>query len=240
MFFPVDEPANDETHMRLARHTLSLLDGMEGIKVLCDLNTPGSVEELAQYLDVVVIQVSSVSPQTIELAAGQGVVPFFYLPAFGSSDVGSDAAYHRAIPGWFLPRSGASGIYYFAYQSTAGDPYDELDGGRRDWCAVYPSTDGEGGWPSPEYKGIRRGIEDLRLVHMVNYLAERCLQAEDAGVQQRGREAREQLRRVQEQIEPSGRGVIYQLHHRLDAYIAEQWRAELMDEAYRLQQVLER
>ncbi|MBW7996707.1 MAG: hypothetical protein FVQ81_09120 [Candidatus Glassbacteria bacterium] len=238
MFFTVDEPANNEEHMELARHTLRLLDGMEGITSLCDLNTPSSIVELSKYLDAVVIQISSVSPRSVELTAGNGLATFFYLPAFGSSDVGSDAAYHRAIPGWFLPRSGAGGIYYFAYQSTTGDPYDELDGRHRDWCAAYPAPGDELLRPSPEWQGIRRGIEDLRLVYMVRDLSARCLAVNDEQVKQRGRDAAEKLEAILGQVEPSGPAVIYQLHHRLETYVAECWRRELLDEVYWMQQAL--
>jgi hypothetical protein len=238
MFFTVDEPGNDPEHMALARRTLSLLDGMEEITSLCDLNTVQSVEELARYLDAVVLQISSVRPRTVELTAGNGLATFFYLPAFGSSDTGSDAAWHRAIPGWFLPRSGTSGIYYFAYQSVTGDPYDELDGSHRDWSAAYPARDGRSLLPSPEWQGIRRGIEDLRLVHLVRSLSERCLESDNEQVRRRGSDAAGKLESILGGIENAGPEVIYQLHHRLDTYAAENWRRDLLDEARWMQQAL--
>ncbi len=240
MFFPVDEPANDPGHMALARHTLGLLDGMDGIITLCDLNTPSSVEELSPYLDAVVIQVSSVSPRAVELTAGHGLSTFFYLPSFGSYDTGHDAAFHRVIPGWFLPRNGTRGIYYFAYQLTEGDPCDELDGGHRDWCAAYPPANGQSLLrPSPEYQGIRRGIEDLRLVYLVRSLAARCQAADDEALKQRGRAAAARLASILERVEPSGPEVIQQIHHRLDTYAAESWRRELLEEAIGMRHALQ-
>ncbi|MEA2063309.1 MAG: hypothetical protein U9P14_06405, partial [Gemmatimonadota bacterium] len=132
IFFPVDEPANDPKHMELARLTLGLLRGMQGISVLCDLNSAGSVLELAKYLDAVCIQISSVSPQTLGAMEADSVETYVYLPCFGSADVGPDASYHRALAGWFPVACRLRGLYYFAYQSIEGDPYDELDGAHRD------------------------------------------------------------------------------------------------------------
>ena len=238
MFFPVDEPANNPEHMKLARHTLNLLHSMENITVLCDLNSTSSVLELAQYLNAVVIQISSVSPRTVEATKGQGLMAFFYLPCFGSSDVGGNAAYHRVIPGWFLPRSGTDGIYYFAYQAVEGDPFDELDGSHRDWCAAYPGAQPQSLRPSPEWQGIRRGIEDLRLVALARELIERCLAHPDSGVRQIGANAREKLEGILAQIADNGPEVIYQIHHRLDSYAAESWRRQILDEVYWMERSL--
>ena len=238
MFFPVDEPANDPEELKLAELTLGILQAMDGITTLCDLNTRGSVLELSKYLDAVCMQISSVSPETIGAMKEQNVETFMYLPAFGSSDVGHDAAYHRAIPGWFLPASGVTGIYYFAYQNVTGDPYDELDGGHRDWCAAYPAPEPEIVWPSPEWQGIRRGIEDLRLVILARELIRRSVAAEDDEVLRVGEKARDKLDSILSSIKPSGPEVIYQLHHELDTYIAERWRQELIGEVIALQEAL--
>ncbi|HUU30455.1 MAG TPA: hypothetical protein VM123_21840 [archaeon] len=238
MFFPVDEPANNPEHMKLAHLTLGLLRSMKEITPLCDLNTPSSVEALAPYLDLVVMQISSVSPNTVSLTKGRGIKTFFYLPAFGSSDVGSDAAYHRSIPAWFLPRSGTDGIYYFAYQSVTGDPYDELDGANRDWCAAYPAPAPDYIWPSPEWQGIRRGIEDLRLVVLARELISRCKAHEEESVSRLGAEAGGRLEAILNSVKPSGPEVIYQLHNELETHISEKWRQELLDEVIRLRKAL--
>jgi hypothetical protein len=238
MFFPVDEPANDPERMKLARLTLGILHSMPGITTLCDLNTPASVEELSRYLNAVVIQISSVNPQILALERENNVQAFMYLPAYGSSDVGSDAAYHRAIPGWFLPRTGARGIYYFAYQSVTGDPYDELDGDNRDWCAAYPAPEPDYAWPSPEYQGIRRGIEDLRLVLYARSLIERCQASPDQQAKEAGDTAGQVLASIMNTIQPAGPEVLYQLHNQLETYICERWRQELLGKVLAMQEAL--
>ena len=240
MYFSVDEPANDPESMELARLTLGLLRSMPGIMPICDLNTTGSVEELSGFLDAVVIQISSVSPHTIGLVREKGLKTFFYLPAFGSSDVGGDAAYHRAIPGWFLPRSGADGVFYFAYQSVEGDPSDELDGSHRDWCAAYPAPEPRYVSPSPEWQGIRGGIEDLRLVELTRQLIERCAAQTDPQAIQAGRTAGAKLEEILNTVKPSGPEVIYQLHHELPTYVCEKWRQELLERVIDMQKTLGR
>jgi len=156
----------------------------------------------------------------------------------GSSDVGTDAAYHRSIPGWFLPRSGADGIYYFAYQAVEKDPYDELDGGHRDWCAAYPAEAPYYVWPSPEWQGIRRGIEDLRLVVLARQLIEQCKAGPNEAARQRGEEARAKLEGILNTVKPSGPEVIYQLHNELETYASEKWRQELLGEVSALQEAM--
>ncbi len=240
LFFPVDEPANEPERMALARLTLGILRGMNGIHTLCDLNTPSSIHELSKYLDAVVMQISSVSPQTLDFVSQNKVAPYFYLPCFGSSDMGSDAAFHRVIPGWFLPRTGARGIYYFAYQSVTGDPYDELDGAQRDWCAAYPSQEAEDLCPSPEYQGIRRGIEDLHLIFLARSLAAACRAGQNQSAAQAADMAEQSLTRIMSGIEPDGDGVMRQLRSSPDPYLAEKWRQEMLQGIMAMQKALGR
>ncbi len=237
-FFAVDEPANDPEQLELARLTHELLRAIPGVKTISDLNTPASVEQFAPYLDAVVIQISSVNPHTLELTKGQGLATYWYQPCLGSSDVGHDAAWHRAMPGWFLPRIGADGVYYFAYQLVEGDPYDELDGANRDWCATYPGQQPGESWPSPEYLGIRRGVEDLRLVVLARALIERSGRATDQAGRERGEAAGRKLEELLSRIADSGPAVIYQLHHELEPDVAEKWRQELLEEVLELQRAL--
>jgi hypothetical protein len=238
LFFPVDEPANNAEDLKLAELTLGILRNIDGIMVLCDLNTRQSVLDFSKYLNAVCIQISSVSPETVGAMKENNVETFMYLPAFGSSDVGHDAAYHRSIPGWFLTASGIKGIYYFAYQSINGNPYDELDGGHRDWCAAYPAAGPEAVWPSPEWQGIRRGIEDLRLICLGRKLIGRCSTAENEEIRLVGQKASARLDSILAVIKPGGEEVIYQLHHELDTYVAEKWRQELIVEVLAMQEAL--
>ncbi|MCE5270754.1 hypothetical protein LLH00_05665 [bacterium] len=240
LFFPVDEPSNEPERMALARLTLGILRGMNGVRTLCDLNSPSSIQELSQYLDAVVMQISSVSPQTLDFVRQNKAAPYFYLPCFGSSDMGADAVCHRVIPGWFLPRTGACGIYYFAYQAVTGDPYDELDGAQRDWCAAYPGQEAEELCPSPEYQGIRRGIEDLHLVLLARSLAAACRAGQNPTAVQAADSAVQSLERIMSQIAPDGDGVMRQLRVSPDPYLAEAWRQELLQGIMAMQRALGR
>ncbi|MBN2288678.1 MAG: hypothetical protein JXQ83_05050 [Candidatus Glassbacteria bacterium] len=233
-FFPVDEPANHPELMELARLVLGILREMPGITPYCDLNSPESVLELSDYIDVICMQILSVAPRTVQAMKEKQVESFFYLPGFGWNP-----AFHRGIAGWFLPRSGARGIYYFAYQNVTGDPYDELDGTHRDWSTAYPAPEPYYIWPCPEWQGIRQGIEDLRLLGLSDSLAAGCMAAADERVRGLGRSAKEKTESIYLKVSATGPGASYQLAHDLEPGTFEQWRQEIIGQVLLMQKALE-
>ena len=77
----------------------------------------------------------------------------------------------RFKAGFFFWKTGATGQYYWAYQSPHGNPYDDLDG--IDWCAAYPGEDGP--VPTIEWESLREGIDDFRYVYTLERaIAEAC------------------------------------------------------------------
>ena len=232
--FPIDEPANSEEKMKLARIVLGIIRKIPGVIPYCDLNSPESVLELSDYIDVICMQILSVSPKTINAMNEKGVESYFYLPGFGWS-----TAWHRGIAGWFLPRSGANGIYYFAYQSVTGDPYDELDGTHRDWSSAYPAPAPHYVWPCPQWQGgIRRGIEDLRLKALADQLIEKCLQDSRQDVQEAGNTASKTMASIYQQIDPTGPGADHQLLHDFEPGVFEQWRQKIIGQVLAMQEAL--
>jgi len=238
MFFPVDEPPNNERRMNMARLLLPLLREMKGIIPYCDINSPEAILELGRYLDAVGIQFYSLSPRTMKAARDAGADVFFGLPACGSGDVGHDAVFHRAVTGWFLPGCGVRGAFYWAFQVPAGDPYDELDGGRRDWCAAYPAPAPYYNWPSVELKGIRRGNEDLRLIELARNLIERCRSHSSAETRKAGLAAQEKIDEILAEFAESGGRVIAQLLGEFDPYRPEQWRQQVIEQVLAMQAAL--
>ncbi len=107
------------------------------------------------------------------------------------------------------------------------------------WEKSYPAPGPEIVWPSPEWQGIRRGIEDLRLVELARGLSLRGSASEDYGIRQHARRVSDKLDSILETVAPGGSSVIYQLHHELDTYVAENWRQELMGEVIALQEALQ-
>jgi hypothetical protein len=224
--------------MNLARLLLPLLREMKRIIPYCDINSPEAILELGRYLDAVGIQFYSLSPRTLNSIRDAEADAFFGLPACGSGDVGHDAVFHRAVTGWFLPGCGVKGAFYWAFQVPAGDPYDELDGGRRDWCAAYPAPAPYYNWPSVELKGIRRGSEDLRLIELARGLIERCRSDGSAEARKTGHAAQEKIDEIQAVFADSGGRVISQLLDEFDPYRLEQWRQHIIEHVLAMQTAL--
>jgi len=234
MFFPVDEPANRPELMELAHLVLGILRKMPGIIPYCDLNSPPSVLELSGYIDVICMQILSISPGTVQAMKEKQVKTFFYLPGFGWN-----TGFHRGIAGWFLPRSGAKGIYYFAYQSVTGDPYDELDGTHRDWCTAYPAPEPYHIWPCPEWQAIRKGSEDLRLLSLARGLAARCREHGRESVRKLGLSVETRIDSIISIVDPTGPGASYQLYHDIAPETFELWRSEIIGQVVSMRKSLE-
>lgn len=68
---------------------------------------------------------------------------------------------------------GAAGTYFWAYQWHALDPFNDLDGGNRDWSPVSRDVDGQL-YASPCWEGCREGADDLRYIATCKALAEKA------------------------------------------------------------------
>jgi hypothetical protein len=66
--------------------------------------------------------------------------------------------------------TGADGTYFWAYLWSSGDPFNDLDGGARDWSPVARDVDGLV-YASIGWEGYREGIDDLRYIHTALRLA---------------------------------------------------------------------
>ncbi len=76
----------------------------------------------------------------------------------------------RYVAGWFQEAAGIDGCFNWAYQSFAGDPYDDQDGPNGDMMAVYPPGHGHVGGPSIGWEGFREGIDDYRYLALLRGL----------------------------------------------------------------------
>ena len=233
-FFPIDEPANSEEKMALAHIVLGILRQIPGLIPYCDLNSPESVIEMSDYIDVICMQILSVKPETMSVMKEKNIESYFYLPAFGWN-----VEWHRGIAGWFLPRSGADGIYYFAYQSVTGDPYDELDGTHRDWSAAYPAPEPYYVYPCPQWQGgIRAGIDDLRLKYLAEQLAQKCINSDDDLTMALGKETIDMINSFVGSVEPSGTKASYQLANELKENIYSEWADRIVERVLLMQEKL--
>jgi hypothetical protein len=76
----------------------------------------------------------------------------------------------RYVAGWFQEAAGIDGCFNWAYQSVAGDPYDDQDGPLGDEVAYYPPGHGHVGGPSIGWEGMREGIDDYRYIALLRDL----------------------------------------------------------------------
>lgn len=80
----------------------------------------------------------------------------------------------RFSGGWFFRTLGRTcrGMYFWAYSSVQGDPYNDLDASCSDWLYYYP-TDmqrGYSGGPSIDLVCLREGLDDLRYIEALERL----------------------------------------------------------------------
>ncbi len=82
----------------------------------------------------------------------------------------SPYSYHRLKP-WQAARLGLDGVFYWAYNSWRGDPWNDFDGPIADCGVIYPPA-----WGKPitsrRWEASREGVEDWQLLRLVKRLAD--------------------------------------------------------------------
>ena len=80
----------------------------------------------------------------------------------------------RFSTGWFFRTAGSAcrGMYFWAYSSAQGDPYNDLDGKYSDFRYHYPpdAKRGLSGGPSIDLVCMREGLDDLRYIQALESL----------------------------------------------------------------------
>ena len=171
LWYPRDEPWHDPRR-REARVLCEAIKQVPGARTYTTVRYD-TAEYLDRWLDVrchtVSLNGGFEARKLREAAAGAGDLFWWYTNACREyPDV------MRFKAGFFFWKTGATGQYYWAYQSPRGNPYDDLDG--IDWCAAYPGDDGP--IPTIEWEALREGIDDFRYV----YTLERAIaRARDGG-----------------------------------------------------------
>ena len=158
LWYPRDEPWHDP-RKKESRILCEAIKQVPGVRTYATVRRD-TAEYLEPWLDVRCHTVSlsgGFGDQALHAAARQaGRVFWWYTNACREyPDV------MRFKAGFFFWKTGATGQYYWAYQSPRGNPYDDLDG--IDWCAAYPGEDGP--IPTIEWEALREGIDDFRYVY---------------------------------------------------------------------------
>ena len=166
LFYPVDEIGNRRQRETDFMRKAELIRQAPGAKVYCTVNKFVAGERCVKFIDYWCSNI----PFTLEWEAFVREHNKVYM-RYGPHYV-KDPRKARNSSGFGFYRRGAVAMYYWHYQCTVADPYNDLDGGSRDWCCAYPGKDGP--IPTLDYEGIAEGVDDLRYINTLNLLAERC------------------------------------------------------------------
>ena len=142
----------------------------------------------------------------------------------------------RFKAGFFFWKTGATGQYYWAYQSPHGNPYDDLDG--IDWCAAYPGKDGP--VPTTEWEALREGIDDFRYVYTLERAIAKACTSSSPEVLRLAEDAKRLLKELREDVvvdlhEYQQKGLNFHTDSIWPASRYDEWRRRLAEMILRIQ-----
>lgn len=180
LYYPVDEIGNDDRGGELANHLCGLVQKVPGATSYITVNDYASGEKWGDTFDIWCGNVDyTVEQEQKLLAAGKRYM------RYGSSYV-DDCRQSRNNCGLGFYKRPAEAMYFWHYQYPVIDPFNDLDGDARDWCAAYPGPDGTP-IPTMDWESHREGIDDMRYVATLKQLA---AQAQKGNAAQRQAAAR--------------------------------------------------
>ena len=172
-YFPIDEPGNNKTENRylFAENVLDFVHEVPGCQTAVTV-TADCVQRLGNRVDVRIYAYGYYNRDKVLQEARQGH-PFWYYENgmfYGHSTLAS-----RGLAGFEFLRSGAEVATAWGFAATQANPYNDFDGGHKDWNVIFPGVDGP--TPTIYWELCREGVDDCRYV---------------ATLQQQIRQAREQ------------------------------------------------
>ncbi len=181
-FYPIDEPGNNKTENRLrfAQNVLDFVHEVPGCETATTL-TASDVQRLGDRVDVRIYAYGHYSRKKVLQEARQGH-PFWWY-ANGMFYAHSTMA-SRVMPGFEFLRSGAEVATAWGFAATQANPYNDFDGGHKDWNVIFPGVD----TPTPTiyWELCREGVDDCRYVAT---LQERIRRASSQGKTQAAQRA---------------------------------------------------
>ena len=166
LFYPVDEIGNHPKRQTLFLRRSALIKQAPGAKVYCTVNNFAAGQRCVEGIDYWCSNI------TFSLDWERYVREHKKVYMRYGSHYTKDPRRARNSSGFGFYRRNAVAMYYWHYQAVVADPFDDLDGGTRDWCASYPGKDGP--IPTLDWEGVAEGVDDLRYIHTLNLLAARC------------------------------------------------------------------
>ncbi len=159
-FYPIDEPGNNKTANRMlfAENVLGFVHEVPGCQTATTL-TASDLQRLGDLVDVRIYAYGHYNRNKVTREAQQGH-PFWYYDNgmfYGHSAVGS-----RVMTGFEFLRSGAEVATAWGFDATQANPYNDFDGGHKDWNVIFPGADGP--IPTIYWELCREGVDDCRYV----------------------------------------------------------------------------
>jgi hypothetical protein len=173
-FYPIDEPGNNKTQNRMlfAQNVLDFVHEVSGCQTATTL-TAGDVQRLGDRVDVRIYAYGHYNRTKVLQESRQGHPFWFYENGmfYGHSTIAS-----RSLAGFEFLRSGAEVTTAWGFDATQANPYNDFDGGHKDWNVVFPGVDRL--TPTIYWELCREGVDDCRYVAT---LQEKIRQAKDLG-----------------------------------------------------------
>jgi len=169
LFYPVDEIGNHPKREAEFLRKAALVHKTPGARVYCTVNKFSAGERCAKEIDVWCSNIVFTHAWEAFVRKHKKV----YM-RYGSHYT-KDPRRARNSSGFGFYRRNAKAMYYWHYQAVVGDPFDDLDGGSRDWCSAYPGKDGP--IPTLDYEGVAEGVDDLRYINTLMTLTAKLRQA---------------------------------------------------------------
>lgn len=159
-FYPIDEPGNNKTEnrMRFAEAVLDLVHEVPGCRTATTVGA-SEVQRLGDRVDVRIYAFGSYSRKQVLEESRQGHPFWFYENGmfYGHSTLAS-----RGLTGFEFLRSGAEVATAWGFDCTTANPYNDFDGGHRDWNVILPGVDAP--MPTIYWELCREGVDDCRYV----------------------------------------------------------------------------
>jgi hypothetical protein len=159
-FFPIDEPGNNKTENRMlfAQNVLDMVHEVPGCQTATTVGA-SDVQRLGNRVDVRIYAYGNYNRNKVIQEAKQGHPFWFYENGmfYGHSTVGS-----RSMAGFEFLRSGADVATAWGFDCTQANPYNDFDGGHKDWNVVFPGVDKP--TPTIYWELCREGVDDCRYV----------------------------------------------------------------------------
>jgi hypothetical protein len=159
-FYPIDEPGNNKTEnrMQFAQNVLDFVHAVPGCQTATTVGA-GDIQRLGDRVDIRIYAYGDYNRKKVLQETQQGH-PFWYYDNgmfYGHSTTGS-----RKMTGFEFLRSGAEVATAWGFDCTKDNPYNDFDGGHKDWNVVFPGVDKL--TPTIYWELCREGVDDCRYV----------------------------------------------------------------------------